>query len=54
MAEEQNREVILEWPARIRMLGNRNLWFGFLIGMAIPCMLMGVFLRGLEMFRVGF
>jgi hypothetical protein len=38
----QCREAILEWQARISVLRNRNLWFGFLVGLAIPCILMGV------------
>jgi hypothetical protein len=34
--------VLLEWPARIFVLRNRSLWFGFLVGFAVPSILMGL------------
>jgi hypothetical protein len=41
--DKQAGKTILEWPARVRVLRNRNLWFGFLVGFAIPSILMGLF-----------
>jgi hypothetical protein len=34
--------VLLQWQARVRVLGNRSLWGALLVGFGIPSVLMGV------------
>jgi hypothetical protein len=40
-SDQSAGKTILEWPARVPVLRNRNLWLGFLVGLAIPSILMG-------------
>lgn len=40
---KRRQQVLLEWPARVPVLRNRNLWFNVCIGFGIPSIVIGSF-----------